>query len=315
MLKSAGRFFLTTNIPIMFYSKKYASPTDLIALLQTRGLIINDESKAINYIKRIGYYRLSAYFYPLLESPKQLHKFKPNTSFEKALLIYRFDRQLRLFIFNHIEKIEIAIRSAISNIMSRETNDPFWMTNPIYFASTTLFNNSIQKINNEYNTSKEDFIIHFKNTYQDNYPPSWMLAEIIPLGVLTRIYQNIKNNAIRKMIAQEFYLNIPVLESWMTIITVTRNNCCHHSRIWNKTYGLNALLIKRLSRPWIGTTINHRKIYFSLCIIKYFMNTIVPNNDMTIKLSELLQKYPSIDIKAMGFSSNWIDEDLWRYNQ
>ena len=67
----------------MFYSKKYTSPTDLIALLQTRGLIINDESKAINYIKRIGYYRLSAYFYPLLESPKQQHKFKPNTSFEK----------------------------------------------------------------------------------------------------------------------------------------------------------------------------------------------------------------------------------------
>lgn len=296
----------------MFYSKQYSSPLDLVRLLKSRGLSINNENKAINYLKRIGYYRLSAYFYPFLESPKKLHQFKFGASFDKSLSIYRFDRQLRLLIFNQIEKIEIAVRSAIVNIMSKETGDPFWITNPIYFADPFSFNLSIQKISNEYNSSKEDFILHFKNTYQNKYPPSWMLAEIIPLGVLTRIYQNIKNNSLRKKIAQEFDLNVPIFESWMTIITVTRNNCCHHSRIWNKTYGLSAIHIKKISKPWIKTAANHKKIYFSLCIIKYFMNVIVPNNDMTVKLLELLQKYPNIDIHAMGFSANWQDEDLWK---
>ena len=28
------------------------------------------------------------------------------------------------------------------------------------------------------------------------------------------------------LIAKEFELNVPVFESWMTIITLTRNNCC-----------------------------------------------------------------------------------------
>lgn len=296
----------------MFYSKQYSSPSDLVSLLKLRGLSISDENKAINYLKRIGYYRLSAYFYPFLKSPKKLHKFKTGASFEKSLSIYRFDRQLRLLIFNQIEKIEVAIRSAIVNTMSKETGDPFWITNPIYFANMTRFNSSMQKIIHEYHNSKEDFIIHFKTTYQDNYPPSWMLAEIIPLGVLSRIFCNIKSNSIRKKIAQEFNLNIPVFESWLTIITATRNNCCHHTRVWNKTYGLRALLIKRPTQPWIKSAVNHKKIYFSLCVIKYFMNAIVPNNDMTVKLLELLQEYPNIDIHAMGFSTNWQEEDLWK---
>ena len=37
--------------------------TDLVALLESRGLIISDEIKAVQYLESIGYYRLSAYMY------------------------------------------------------------------------------------------------------------------------------------------------------------------------------------------------------------------------------------------------------------
>ena len=83
----------------------------------------------------------------------------------------------------------------------------------------------------------------------------------------------------------------------MTIITMTRNNCCHHARIWNKTFGLRALTVRRMRHPWINTPVNHQKIYFTLCIIKYFINIIVPNNDMTNKLRNLLIEYPEIDME------------------
>ena len=43
-------------------------------------------------------------------------------------MLYRFDKKLRLLIFNEIEKIEVAVRSAIVNIGSDMTGDPFWMT-------------------------------------------------------------------------------------------------------------------------------------------------------------------------------------------
>lgn len=67
------------------------------------------------------------------------------------------------------------------------------------------------KIDAELAKSHEDFIEHFRNTYSNSYPPAWMLAEILPLGVLDRIYGNIKSNQIRKEIAQECVFCIPTL--------------------------------------------------------------------------------------------------------
>ena len=139
-----------------------------------------------------------------------------------------------------------------------------------------------------------------------------MLAEILPLGVLTRIYDNIRSNQIRKKIAQEFSLGVPVFNSWMTIITVARNNCGHHARVWNRTFALRVLTQRRMARPWIVIPVNQKKAYFSLCIIKYFLDIISPNNDMKAKIDALLSSYPSIDINAMGFPRGWENEPLWR---
>jgi abortive infection bacteriophage resistance protein len=58
------------------YTKLCTLPQDLISLLKQRGLIIPDEQKAIGYLTNIGYFRLSAYFYPLLKEPKAEHLYK-----------------------------------------------------------------------------------------------------------------------------------------------------------------------------------------------------------------------------------------------
>ena len=206
------------------YTKTYSSPAQLVTLLQSRGLHVENVARTENYLRHIGYYRFSAYLYPLLTTPKENHIFKPGATFNQALDMYRFDRHLRLLMFNEIEKIEIAVRSAIVNITSRETGNPFWMTDPTCFYDINTFTKTKQLIDAELAKSREDFIEHFRNTYSDPYPPSWMLAEILPLGVLTRIYDNIRSNQIRKKTAQEFSLGVPVFNPWMTIITFARNN-------------------------------------------------------------------------------------------
>ena len=93
------------------FTKTFYSPQQHIVLLKNRGLLIADEEKAAGYIYNIGYFRLSAYFYPLLKFPKEQHLYKPGATFVQALNMYRFDRKLRLLLFNEIEKIEVAIRS------------------------------------------------------------------------------------------------------------------------------------------------------------------------------------------------------------
>ena len=47
--------------------------------------------------------------YPLLKMPKTAHLYKEGSTFKKVMMLYRFDKKLRLLMFNEIEKIEIAI--------------------------------------------------------------------------------------------------------------------------------------------------------------------------------------------------------------
>jgi abortive infection bacteriophage resistance protein len=55
-----------------------------------------------------------------------------------------------------------------------------------------------------------------------------------------------------------------------------------------------------------------KRIYYRICIVKYFLFTVSPHNTFTQKLKLLLAEYPTIDIKAMGFPADWHDESLWR---
>ena len=300
---------MTNKIP---FPKTYNNSQDLVNLLQSRGLTINDVSRAERYIDFIGYYRLSAYMYPLLQMPKELHRYKNGASFDQVLTLYRFDKKLRLLIFNEIEKIEVAIRSAIVNVGCELTGSPFWMTDCTHFIDQKKYTHTTTLIDAEIRHSREDFISHFRQTYTNPYPPAWILAEVLPFGVITNIYNNIRIARIKKRIAQKFGLQIAPFESWLTIITLTRNSCCHHARVWNKQNTIRPMIPNHVSGAWLTLTTDPLRIYFDLCIIKYFLNVISPQNDMRDKLQKLLADYPSIDIAAMGFPRDWELEPLWQ---
>lgn len=226
-------------------------------------------------------------------------------------MMYRFDERLRLFIFNYIEKIEVAVRSAIVNIISRETGDIYWMTNPKWY-SIAAYSKSKDTLKKEYDKSTEDFIYHFKQTYSEPFPPAWILAEILPLGTLTAVFRDFKVERIKKKVAKEFDLSLPVFCSWMTIVTVTRNLCCHHSRVWNMVLTLKARTEKRMARPWVSNAVQQGHIFYTLCIIKYLVDVAAPDNDMATQLRWLLLQFPQIDLQAMGFPPNWEMEALWQ---
>ena len=75
---------------------------------------------------------------------------------------------------------------------------------------------------------------------------------------------------------------------------------------------IRPMLPNRMTGSWITLPTDALRIYFNLCIIKYFLNIISPNNDMKAKVDALLAAYPSIDITAMGFPRGWESEPLWQ---
>ncbi len=294
------------------YTKQCTLPTDLIPLLKGRGLTIEDEPLAVSYLTNIGYFRLSAYFRPLLQDPKDAHIYKEDATFEMAMNMYRFDRKLRLLLFNEIEKIEVAIRSAMVNLVSSDTGTVFWMTNPQYFHNTLYYGSTLALINNELGRTKEDFILHFRAKYSDPYPPSWMIAEILPLGVLCNIYRNLASQRLKKQIAAYFGLTVPAFDSWVQIIAKLRNLCGHHSRVWNRESGLIPADLKNPVHPWIDAAkTDFRRVYCRICMVKYFLFTVSPYNSFTQKIKNLITAFPTVDPRAMGFPADWETEPIW----
>ena len=295
------------------FTKTFYFPQQHIVLLKNRGLLIADEEKAAGYIYNIGYFRLSAYFYPLLKFPKEQHLYKPGATFVQALNMYRFDRKLRLLLFNEIEKIEVAIRSCITNAVSEYFNDLFWITNPAYFFNMQSFRYTQDTIDAELKKSKEDFILHFRSAYTDDYPPAWMIAEIIPFGSLAHIFMNLKDNGLKKKIAQHFGLQAPTFVSWLIVLGGLRNLCCHHARMWNRELPISPTEPKHMKFGWIDSSrTDKRRMYYRICMIRYFLYTVSPDNNFKDKLKNLLAAYPNIDTAAMGFPSGWESEDIWK---
>lgn len=294
------------------FSKTYKRPSDLVGLLQSRHLVVSDCTKAEKYITSIGYYRLSAYMFPFLLPPKSNHIFKNGTNFNQVLRLYRFDKKLRVLLFNEIEKIEIAVRESVMNMTADKTGDLFWLTNHSHFHDYNIFNNSLNLLRKEYDKSTEDFIEHFKSTYLEPYPPAWMLGELLPMGNVNIYYRNLKDKTLKKTIAKRFHLHAPVFESWLSVLTLTRNACCHHARVWNKVNKIIPNDMRGMTRPWITIPSDKRRIYYNICIIKYFLDIISPNNDFLAKLRWLFVDFPEIDLAAMGFPKGWEMEPLWK---
>lgn len=74
----------------MIYSKLPLDYSEILDLLVSRGLIISDRNKAIECLKVVSYFCLDNYFHPM-ESDKARHIFKPGSTFENAMDLYRFD--------------------------------------------------------------------------------------------------------------------------------------------------------------------------------------------------------------------------------
>ena len=300
---------MSSLIPFL---KEYQHADALVRLLLSRGLIIDNPVQAEQYLKTISYYRLSAYMHPLLQVPKSANMFKPGSNFTLVMMMYRFDKKLRLFIFNEIEKIEIALRTAIVDECVSAFNDNFWITNASHFIDSNKFQKTLNLIRHEIDKSHEEFIVHFKQTYSNPYPPAWILVELLPLGVIVNVFYNLKDTQVKKRVALRFGLQLRVFDSWLTILTLTRNACCHHARVWNKRNALMPMNPRRVTHAWITIPSNPLRIYYDLCIIKYFLDTISPNNDMGQKLRDLLAAFPLVDPAAMGFPEGWENEELWK---
>lgn len=298
----------------MKYSKPALSIPQQIKLLESRGLVVEDKSRAESYLSNISYYRFSAYLLPFQNRTFADHRYNNGVSFDKVLNLYLFDRELRLLVFDIIERLEIAFRTQIIYQYSNEFG-AWWYEDPKHFINNYHYSRNLARIDEEIERSSEVFIEHYKNKYTSpQRPPAWMTYEIISMGLLSKVFRNLQITDAKKRIAHHFQLPTPyILESWMHSLTYVRNLCAHHSRLWNRTLTLKPQLLRKPKNIWLSSNdVNPNKLFAFLSCSLYLLKVINPNTRTGTHFRELLQKYPDINVNAMGFPGNWEKEELWK---
>ncbi|WP_445733196.1 Abi family protein [Mariniflexile sp.] len=302
------------------FSKKAFTIQEQIAQLQKRGLHIPNTQLAAKYLSNISYYRLGEYWHSM-QSDKTTHQFKTNSKFKDVIALYNFDAELRLLLFDVIEKIEISLRTKLIYHLSHEI-DPWWFQNLDLFTDSMALVKTLSNLQEELERSKDVTIKnHFKNHKDDKrFPPAWKSLEQTSFGALSKLYGNLKPTVKSKdTIAKELgAVNHTYLPSWLQSIAQIRNYCAHHSRLWNRNLPGTVKLLPKPPNPWIIDSVNvpnqHEFIhlYVHMCLMKYLLNNIQPNNNFRNSLNNLFVKYPNVDPNALGMKPNWQKEPLWQ---
>lgn len=302
------------------FEKKAFTLEEQVAQLQARGLQIQHPRIAEKYLINISYYRLGEYWY-VMQSDKENHIFKPNSKFSDVIALYNFDAELRLLLFDVIEKIEISLRTKMIYYLSHEI-DPWWFQNFELFDNCKELVKTLSSLEGEIERTKDEAIKNHKKKHKDDgrFPPAWKSLEQTSFGSLSKLYGNLKNTVKAKdKIAEDFgAVNHTFLPSWLQSIAQIRNFCAHHSRLWNRNLPSTVKLLPKPPNPWIVDQENipkqkdFNKLYVHMCLMKYMLNTIIPKNEFTHKLKNLFDKYPNVDPNALGMKPDWQNEPLWK---
>lgn len=290
--------------------------SDQLALLRRRGMQIEDETAATEFLGNVSYYRLKGYWWND-QDDRVNHHFREGTSFQKVERRYNFDRELRLLFINMIERIEVGIRTRLTYQFSHHYG-PHWFADVNNFHNRKQWSQLMQTIRRDVDRSSEPFIKAHLRKYgstDSRLPPAWKTLEILTLGVISKLYATLRKDLNPKtQIARNLGLGKhELLENWLQLITILRNVCAHHSRVYDRPLSLQLRLPRRPRRPWVNDRqLQRDSAYAVLCACQYLLHSISPGNRFRQRLEQLLVDYPTVDITRLGMPTDWRTAPLWR---
>ncbi|MDF9776171.1 abortive infection bacteriophage resistance protein [Pseudomonas baetica] len=326
------------------YSKPWHSYQEQLELLTARGMEVTDPFKALEYLERIGYYRLSGYWFAFRERTElccpldrkgsnkpnrtkptrlPLDKFKPGTTFQNAIELYVFDKKLRFLVLDALARIEIALRVDIAHGLGK--HGKFAYLKPELFHESfsiqldgktglTKHHAWLGKHAALINRSNEDFIRHNKEKY--GLPLAvWVACEVWDFGTLSTLYAGM-SEADQDAISQKYGItNGRVFASWLRSLNYLRNVCAHHSRLWNRNIVDQPKLPPAEQAPTLSAfhddAYRRARPFMLLCITQHLMKFINPLSSWGKRLKALLENdFPDLahlglSLEGMGTNQDW----------
>lgn len=326
------------------YTKPWVSYADQLDLLTSRGLAVTDRPRALEYLQRIGYYRLSGYWFPFRERSEPLillsehgrkparkrlkvtrialDEFRTGATFENAVRLYVFDKKLRLLAMDALERIEIALRVDISHTLGKI--DRFAYLDPALFHSefskklqnsrgVTHHHEWLGKHARSISESREDFVRHNKTKY--GLPLAiWVACEVWDFGMMSRLYDGMREKEQDAISAKYGIHSGRIFATWLRSLNYLRNVCAHHSRLWNRNIVDQPKLPSADEVPWVAPFEDsghlRARCFLLLRIARHLLQVVNPSSSWPDRIKEHLQDFPALDhlelnLAGMGAPDHW----------
>ena len=266
--------------------KKVKTIEEQIEILKTRGMLFEDEEKAKEILKDIGYYRLGFYWFHFQMSRRK-HTFRENTLFSTIVKLYYLDSDLRFLLIKALSRIEINLRTQLINIVSIYYSD-----NPTWFADNNIveedFIKSFSKIYKDIKKNNPVISKHHKKHIADSYAPAWKTLEFVTLGSLKKIFDALKDESVKDKIAKEYGIKrLDIFNNYLKAIVDIRNVCSHTRVLYDFNYEDT---IKSTSICKILPE-ERNSLNAIIKVILYFLATISINrsNELKNEIEKLIQ--------------------------
>ena len=316
-------------------NKEWKSFQEQLGVLKDRGLLIDNEQAALNYLDRIGYYRLSGYWYSFRElemtqveggsmSYRRKNQFLKNSHFEDAVKMYVFDKKLRLLALDALERIELAVRVDIAHLLGGKDTHAY--------ENAELFHGhfSKQKIKKGKDNGKtkhqvwlkrhaqmlhrarrEPFVAHYNKKY--GKLPIWVAIEVWDFGLMSKLYDGMKPDDQVHIADKYGASNGKAFAGWLRSFNFIRNVSAHHSRLWNINVLERAAVLQE--EAYWQRLANARPFYY-FCLLKKVMDVICPNSNWGNRFIELMEEFPevrcgAVTLKDFGLLDDWKEWGLW----
>lgn len=327
------------------YAKPHKSYDEQLAILVSRGLVNSDMAAAIKNLKRIGYYRFSAYTYPFREfnleildsrgRPQRKDTFFPGSKFEDAVAVYDYDESLRTALNMGLQQIEVGMRVQIGHTLGKR--DPLGHEQCRGLdleecevvpggdaAGETVFEKWIKRYDDLAKKARqEDYVLHFMLKYDAEFP-IWVATEFMDFGSLTRLYSLLvpedRKNISRRLGIRDSSL----LHSWLKALNVLRNDCAHHNRVWNR---VTATVPSKPHKTLVDDSellhlrqVQNNRLYFLAALIAHMTIKLNPQTNWPRQFKTVAggKKAPEISAlpvhDVMGFPDGWRDLPIWNYD-
>ncbi len=313
------------------YEKPWSSYAKQLQILQQRGMQVSDTAKALEYLERIGYYRLSGYWHDMRmwqhdAAGKRvvLDQFKPGTQFQDVVALYVFDKRLRLLALDALERIEIALRVDLSYRLGEKgrfayqdaANFNVTFTQKKKRSGFTAHEDWLKKHDRLIQRSSEQFIEHNRKKY--GLPLAiWVACEVWDFGCMSLLFSGLQEPE-QNEIAKSYGLPADsgsVLGSWLRSLNYLRNVCAHHSRLWNRNVVDQPKLPKQGTVAALdafhGSAFLVSRPFVLLCICQHLMQQINPNSTWSQRVHTLLHDFPQLShvgltLRGMGMQEQWL---------